>query len=80
MHETKFRWALESIRDDKHVASPQQLAKEVLAQAEALDAAADDRLRRLPPGDAWPARQPACECGVPLEFWKALTLDGAIFE
>jgi len=79
VHETKFRWALESIRDDHNLASPQQLAKEALAQADALDAAADERLRRLQPGDAWPARPP-CECGVPVEFWNTLTLGGEIFE
>jgi hypothetical protein len=64
MHEAKFRWALESIRDGRD-GNPRVLAAEVLASADALDAEAEHRIHHVfphPHGGTFPYMRPICQC------------------
>lgn len=67
MHEAKFRWALERIKDGRNPYgfTAERMAEEVLKQADALDAQLDHRDHHVfphPNGGTFPYMQPVCTC------------------
>lgn len=67
MHEAKFRWALECIRDAEipNDLSASEFAEMVINSSVALDAIQEHRLHHVRPhpyGGTFPYARPICEC------------------